>query len=541
MTRVIQKITAVLIGRIRSIGLIGPILILLVVGAAGSESGVPYPQTAPGAELFADRAVRTFRIEVTGKDWESLQKENRQYVKATVREGTRVFTNVGVHLKGVGSFRPLNEKPSFVLRFNKYEPGQTYSGLPKIMLNNSSQDASYLAEYMSTRLFRDAGLPAARVTHAFVQLNGRDLGLFVLIEAMNKEFLRQHFRSARGNLYEGYTQDIDQQLDQDNGRSADQSDRKKLLEVAKIADPSVRWARLQQVLDVDEFISFVVLEMFIGHTDGYTLNRNNYRIYHDPFTDRFVFITHGLDWGFSDTGGQLKPPLNSLVTKAVLDTPEGRARYRSRLAELYTNVFKISVLTNRVNEVGAKLVAAAPDPGKAREWKEQVTAMRERILQRDREISKQLATVEAVPVVFDAAGQAPIAIWRPKIDKGKGEAKLGAVSQDGRATLHIAAEAGGCIASWRSRILLPPGKYRLTGLAKTSGVVPRVSEIGSGAGLRISGGRRSTRIADDTGWTPIECSIDVPTEREVDLVCELRAEKGEVWFDRDSFRLSRGK
>src|SRR5207237_9782951 len=94
------------------------------------------------------------------------------------------------------------------------------------LINHSIQNRSYLAEYMSTSLFRDAGLPAARVTHAYVELNGRDLGLYVLIEAMNKDFLRQHFRSARGHLYEAYTQDIDQQLDQDSGNPTDEADRK---------------------------------------------------------------------------------------------------------------------------------------------------------------------------------------------------------------------------------------------------------------------------------------------------------------------------
>src|SRR5258706_2182229 len=209
-----------------------------------STSLVAAAAAVPGAELFADPKVRTFKIDIVGSEFEALKKDNRQYVRGTVREGTNVFTNVAVHLKGMGSFRPLNEKPSFAVRFDKYVPSQLYCGMTKFLLNNSSQDASYLAEYMSTSLFRDAGLPAARVTHAFVELNGRDLGLFVLIEAMNKEFLHQHFRSGRGNLYEAYTQDIDQQLDQDGGRPSDQSDRKALAEATKIADPAQRWVRL---------------------------------------------------------------------------------------------------------------------------------------------------------------------------------------------------------------------------------------------------------------------------------------------------------
>lgn len=507
---------------------------LLVMAGSVSFAGVSSP---PGAALFSERRVRTFKIEVVGTEWEALKKDNRQYVRAVVREGTNIFTNVAVHLKGMGSFRPLQEKPSFAIRFDKYDATQTYEGLSKLMLNNSSQDASYLAEYMSTSLFRDAGLPAARVAHAFVELNGRDLGLYVLVEAMNKDFLRQHFRSTRGNLYEAYTQDIDQQLDQDGGRPGDQSDRKRLAEAAKISDPAQRWARLQQVLDVDEFLSFVALEMFVGHSDGYALNRNNYRIYHDPYDDRFVFITHGLDWGFGNTGQPLWPQSSSLLFRAVLDAPEGRIRYRERLGKLFTNAFNVTVLTNRVNGVAAKLQTAARSPGEAKEWENLAAGMRDRIAQRARNIAEQLALPEALPVAFNSAGTAEITAWRPKIDKDKGVAKLGAVSQEGKSAFHIEAGPAGAIASWRSRILLGPGKYRFVGLAKTKGVGPRVSETGAGAGVRISGGKRTEKLVGDTDWTPVEIAFEVPAAGEVDLVCELRAEKGEAWFDRSSLRL----
>src|SRR5438034_4652182 len=199
-----------------------------------SGMGFSAERAVPGAELFADRAVRTFKIEISGAEFEALKKENRQYVRGTIKEGTNIFTNVAVHLKGMGSFRPLHEKPSFAVRFDKFVPGQTYCGMSKFLLNNSSQDGSYLAEYMSTSLFRDAGVPAARVTHAFVEFNGRDLGLYVLIEAMNKEFLQQHFKNAKGNLYEAYLADIDSRMDQDGGSDPSQADVKQLLDVARI-------------------------------------------------------------------------------------------------------------------------------------------------------------------------------------------------------------------------------------------------------------------------------------------------------------------
>jgi len=521
--------------------LIRTIICLVALSAAlGSVAATPSDRPIAGTELFSDRTVRTFKIEITGAEFEALKKDNRQYVRGTVREGTNCFTNVAVHLKGMGSFRPLNEKPSFAVRFDKFSPNQTYCGLSKFLLNNSSQDSTYLAEYMSTSLFRDAGLPAARVAHAFVELNGRDLGLYVLIEAMNKEFLHEHFRSARGNLYEGYTQDVDQQLDQDGGKPSEQSDRKALVAAAKIPDLGQRWSRLQQVLDVDEFLSFVALEMFVGHTDGYAMNRNNFRIYHDPYYDRFVFITHGLDWGFGNTGLPLTPPLNSLLVRSVLETPEGRTRYRERVGQLFTNAFKVTVLTNRLNDVAAKLKTAARNPAESKEWENQAAAMRDRIVQRARNIAERLAVPEPIALAFDGAGSASISGWRMgKLDKG--QPALSAVSSEGKSTLYIDAGPLGSIASWRSRILLDAGKYRFSGMAKTKGVVARTSDIGAGAGVRISGGKRTNSLAGDCLWTPVEFSFELPAASEVDLVCELRAEKGEVWFDRDSLRLSRVK
>ena len=498
----------------------------------------------PGAEFFANKSVPTFKIEIVGEQLEALKKDNRQYVRATVREGTNVLTNVAVHLKGMGSFRKLEEKPSFAVRFDRFVPTQTYSGLSKLMLNNASQDSTYLAEYVSTSLFRDAGLPAARVTHAFVELNGRDLGLYVAIEAMNRDFLRQHFRNTRGHLYEAYTQDIDQQLDQDAGKPTDQADRKKLVATAQIPDKAERWKKLHDVLDVDEFISFLALEMFVGHTDGYAINRNNYRLYHDPYSDRFVFITHGLDWGFGNIGLPIRPPLNSIMVRAVLETPEGQARYKERVGQLLTNALRVDVLTNRVNEMVAKFRAAVRNPGEAKEWKEwseQAAALRDRIVLRAKNIADQLVLPEAVPVKFDTNGVAQITSWRTKNDAGEPKPRLTQLSHDGHPTLNIEAEAGGCVASWRSRLLLDAGKYRFVGRAKTAGVVPRVSPAGAGAGVRISGGKRTQNLTADAPWSPLEFAFDQANAGEVDLVCELRAEKGQVWFDLDSLRLIRAK
>jgi spore coat protein H len=503
-----------------------------VVGA------VALAKSDPSAALFDSPRLRTFKISLAPDQYEALKKENRKYVRATVTEGGVTYTNVAVRLKGMGSFRPLHEKPSLAVKFDEFAPGQRFCGLSKIMLNNSTQDGSYLAELAALSLYRDAGLPASRVTHGFVELNGKDLGLYVIIEAVNKDFLRRHFKNSSGTMYEAYLQDIDQSLDQDNGMDIKQMDRKALVEACLIADPAQRWNRLQRVLDVDGFITHTVLEMLTSHTDGYAIARNNYRLYHDPTTDRMVFITLGIDWAFGNTGLSIRPPMNSLVAKGVLQTPQGRKIYRERLGQVYTNVFKMDGLTARINEAVARMKAAARNPDEAKQFEGYGAAMRNQIAQRHRHVTEQLTAPEPEPLKFDANNYASLTGWRTKVDSGN--AKVEERMEESKRLLYINGNNGGCIASWRTRVLLDGGKYRFRGMVRAEQVDPQVSDMGTGAGLRISGGKRTNKLEGDAPWTKLEYFFDVPDGgAEIELVCELRATKGKAWFDRESLKLKR--
>ena len=92
------------------------------------------------------------------------------------------------------------------------------------------------------------------------------------------------------------------------------------------------------------------MEILVGHWDGYTIHTNNFRLYHEPTADKFVFITHGLDWAFRRPNLSIQPPLKSLVGRAVFGTDEGRRLFRERLGILYTNVFRVPVVTNRMEQ-----------------------------------------------------------------------------------------------------------------------------------------------------------------------------------------------
>ncbi|HEY0548403.1 MAG TPA: CotH kinase family protein, partial [Verrucomicrobiae bacterium] len=509
--------------------------------ASKATAKSPKPKKVDSSDaLFATNApILTFNIEVAGGELAALQRDDRAYARGTVSIGTNVLRDVAFRLKGNGSRRPLNEKPSFVAKFDHYVPDQKFDGLTKIALNNSSQDPTFLADFIANAMFADANVPVSRVTHARVTFNGRDLGLYVLVEMHNKEFLKRWFHNADGNLYEAYLQDIDQQIDLDNGNDKAQSDRKKFAEVVKIADATERWTKLHDVLDVDRYVSHLVCELFTSHTDGYAMNRNNYRIYHNPDTDRFTFIGHGVDWAFGNTGVSMQPPQNSLVTKAVMTTPEGAKLFRERRLDLFTNIFQLDVVTNRVNAAVGRLVSQAKNPNEAKDFLRYGVDMNNRLVGRWQNITNQIYAPPPIPAEFDNKGIARLTGWHTKTDKNSAPVTHDRGVDDSRHVLHIIATNGPAVASWRTRVQLPAGIYSFEGYARGAGIVTRTNanEAGVGAGLRVSQGKRQNKLEGDASWRQVQYSLTNTVEDSVEFVCELRATKGEVFFDEDSLRL----
>ena len=365
------------------------IALMIVLSGIALAAGVEKKKKADvGAEFFQDAKVRVFDFKVSEADLALLTQSSRTYVCAQVTEGEHVLSKVGIRLKGMGSFRPVDEKPSFAVKFDEFVETQTYRGLKKVMFNNSSQDLTYLAEFLATQLFDDAGVPAAHVTHARVRLNDRDLGLYVVIEAMNKDFLKRHFGSGKGNLYEGYLQDVDEPLDQDNGDDITRADLQAFNEACAVPDPSERWQRLNGILDVDRFLSFIAMELLTTHWDGYAIHYNNYRLYHDPKTDKMVFITHGLDWAFRRPNVLIEPPLKSVVARAVLTTPQGKKLYRERIRTLSAKVFKLPVILDRMEKALGKIRDAGLPPDDLAMLERRAAVMRERIQLRAKRVDE---------------------------------------------------------------------------------------------------------------------------------------------------------
>jgi spore coat protein H len=339
--------------------------------------------------LFNDGVVLVLRIEVPDSGVNSLRNDGRTYVPATVRDGATVYTNVTIRLKGgAGSYRSWDDKPGLTLKFAQPEPA--FHGLRKFHLNNSVQDYTYLSEWFCSSLFRDAGVPSARVAHAIVELNGRRFGLYVLVESVDHDFLSQYFKNPHGNVYsQGPNADVTRPLERIGGHETNvHSDLKALAAAAR--EPGA--PRLPEVLDLDRFLSFMAMEVLLDHWDGYTFNVKNYFVYHDLDTGKMVFMPHDMDQVMRDCNLPVVPATRGLVAGAILRVPETRRQYLSRVKQLLTTVFVAPVLTGRIDALVAKTTPAIAqyDSNLARQFAANAGSLKNRIVRRASALSAQL-------------------------------------------------------------------------------------------------------------------------------------------------------
>jgi len=138
--------------------------------------------------------------------YKNSAKERIPYMQGNVRVNNENFYAVGIRYKGESSFDYYpGVKKSIKIKFNKYIKGQNLDGLTTINLNNAFKDPAFMRDKIFCDFLRYAGINAPRCTYAWVRVNGQELGLYVLIEQINKSFLRTVFKkNFKGNMYKGH-------------------------------------------------------------------------------------------------------------------------------------------------------------------------------------------------------------------------------------------------------------------------------------------------------------------------------------------------
>jgi len=506
-------------------------------------------------QLFAGLVPR-FDLQISPENIQKLVKDPKVLVECNLAEvGQPVMTQCMIKLKGsFGSFRPITDpRPGFSLRTKKVVEEQYFHGVAKFQLNNCAQDTSYLHELLAGEMARRAGIPASRCTHAYVSLNGKLLGTYVLKEGFDGDFLRAFFTDHRGHLYDGgLHNDISPDLECDRGNLADKI---KITEFTQALNESVlekRRVRLPKILDVDAYLSHLAMEDILDHVDGYSYRANNYRVYEDPSTGKFVFILHGMDIMFGIDpyygGGHprqyvlaspLAAPLypgssETAVARALWSDPEDmtlRQRFRQRALRVYQQAIVGVDWPARALLVAAHAKAQMMeyDPKEAAKFDERGREAAAQLRERLDAVHAQFADVEQLS---QPQGQANLAkyFWFYNADQGEAS-EVGQGRQN-----FIRLKTSGRKADGRLAMCLEPGRYQCSLTAMTQGM--KQAQLV----LRLSG--QSTQpnlphLEDNQTAKVLTYEFKVGTTDDPVIVIELKGQAGEALISKDTILLRR--
>ena len=159
------------------------------------------------SRLFDTSYVHTIDIAISGEDWSDLKAnplEKTKY-KVNITIDGETIDSVSFATKGNTSLSSIasdseSDRYSFKVNFGKYNKGQTYYGLDKLNLNNIYADATYMKDYLSYELFREAGVDAPLVSYVWLTINGEDHGLYIAIEDISDGYL-DRADNGEGELY----------------------------------------------------------------------------------------------------------------------------------------------------------------------------------------------------------------------------------------------------------------------------------------------------------------------------------------------------
>jgi hypothetical protein len=308
------------------------------------------------ARLFDPAEVQVFEVEIEPAHWAAMQDEyfnhaerkkaglpsENYYPVKRLKHGDRQTTSAQIRLRGNPTYWFKQDKFQFQLSFDETDKKGRFRGLRKIVLDAAHYNTSLMRDRLATSVYHDLGLPSSCVNHARLYINGQYYGAYQNIEKVDKEFLERNFVDPEHNLYK----------------------KGKVLKTNRSHDPDTsvthRWwaattvAALEEVMDVEQFVTMLAAEAVFPNADGYWSGGWNFYLYDHPQRG-LLYLPWDVDLAFDNLPADTHP----LTWRKTSDNFNGRPHVELVLADpKWRRVF--------VEKVGEIRAASPPEVLQAR-------------------------------------------------------------------------------------------------------------------------------------------------------------------------------
>lgn len=301
------------------------IFTLLNVGSTSETFGQSAVYPKPGTVF--DRKLHSIQLWIHPDSLnQMLLKENwysdHSYPAMFIYDNEDTLHTVGMRLKGNTS--RAAQKKGFRIDFDQFSQ-QTFQGLKKFNINGNHNDPSMSREYLAAHAMNQAYNPSIRGNLIRLYINGEYWGVRNNSEFIDKTFVQSRFGDNTGNLYKcSWPCDLtwkgaNQQTYKDmmnggeraydlktNETADDYTDLVNFINAINNSPTDSFIPRMERMFDVQAYLKTLAMEVLVGHWDNYFANKNNYWLYHNMKTGKFVYLpydmdnTWGVQWGFSN-------------------------------------------------------------------------------------------------------------------------------------------------------------------------------------------------------------------------------------------------
>jgi hypothetical protein len=316
----------------------------------------PMPAPTPPAQppgpspmsvaLFDESKVIDLFLTFPPGEWEKLlnlqmNEDDTRWARCSFTFEGSTYPEAHCRRKGTPELWRGEKKPQMIVRFNFLNKQGRFRGLRRLNLEYYDELAAPIRDRIGMWAMREAGLDAPRVNHARVFKDGAFLGLYQNIEAVDKEFLEDHFGPAasNGNLWES---GWDLKTNEDMPNQARLEALKALIEREPLTgDHAAFYQQLDAMMDIDEVLLELAAETAILTDDNFSNGAENY-FYYDHPQRGFLVLPWDVDTIFSAPAESsiwnFYEPAPNKLRELINQNATWRALYAQKLVDIRDRV-----------------------------------------------------------------------------------------------------------------------------------------------------------------------------------------------------------
>ena len=227
-----------------------------------------------------------------------------------------------------------------------------FNGRNSINFNAEYEDKSYINQYLTSRLMKESGQICFESEHARLFLNDEFLGLYLLVENIDDDFLISNDLDQDGNLYKATLDgaclsvydNVYYHWEKKTNENSEWDDLINLIQIINSTSDDIYYDFVNDFFYYEKMINIIAMNLLCSNSSTYY---HNYYMYHDNNNSgKWEMLPWDLDKTFARYGDNIPfhrssshwSPDNPFLERAILCEPVFQD-IKDRIDELTTTIF----------------------------------------------------------------------------------------------------------------------------------------------------------------------------------------------------------